>query len=157
MPNPSSHVSCTMLAALPIFEGLEASKLETLRELASVLEVPSETKLLEQGQPAEAFHVVLSGRLKLCLELAEGTEVCMLTLTAGEVLGWSGLLNQDCWLASATALKPSRVLSFHGPALRQACERDHELGYFVMRNLFSAISARLHDTRLQLLDMYGHG
>jgi hypothetical protein len=33
--------------------------------------------------------------------------------------------------------------------------REHDIGYALMKRLFFAMALRLHDTRLQLLDMFG--
>ena len=67
------------------------------------------------------------------------------------------MLDQATWLATARAGKASSVLVLPGDALRSLCESDHEIGYFVMRNLFAAVTSRLQDTRMQLIDIYSDG
>ena len=153
----SESVSLDELRELPPFAGLSDPQLEAVTGLARVRSIASGQQLFRQGEPACDLGVVLHGRFSLCVELGSDRELCLLTLTRGEVIGWSAVLDQAAWLACATAVKPSSVLAFHGSALRDLCASDHELGYHVMRNLFAAVAARLHDTRLQLLDMYGHG
>jgi len=153
----STAATADLLRDLPFCAGLSDSQLAAIASLGRVEEVTTGTALMRQGQPATELRVVLTGKFSLCLELAGGKEQCLMTATHGEILGWSALLEQASWLATATALKPSTALVIDGDALMALCEADHELGYRVMRNLFAAVTARLHDSRMQLLDMYGHG
>ena len=152
----SSRVTAALLRDLPTFTGLSDAQLERISEIAVIEELPAQQALLRQGGPAHTLRIVVTGKLSLCIELGGGHERCLVTMTRGEVVGWSALLDQATWLASVTAIKPSTVLAIDGATLRGLCEADHELGYHVMRNLFTAVAARLQDTRLQLLDTYGH-
>jgi CRP/FNR family transcriptional regulator, cyclic AMP receptor protein len=38
--------------------------------------------------------------------------------------------------------------------LRELCDRDHDLGYLVMRRLANIVASRLMSSQLQLLDMF---
>ncbi len=155
--NGPTSVTADMLRDLPFCAGLTDEQLAAIAAIARVESVDSGEVLLRQGQPADELRVVLEGKFSLCLELPGGDEQCLMTATRGEVLGWSALLEQTTWLATATALKPSAVLVLRGQELRALCEANHEVGYRVMKNLFAAVTARLHDTRMQLIDMYAHG
>lgn len=145
-----------VLRELPTFEALSDEQLRRLASITTMREVVAQEDLLRQGRPAGDLYIVATGKFSLCIDLGGGKESCFMTATRGEVLGWSALLEQPTWLASATAIKPSIVVAMSGDDLRAVCESDHELGYYVMRNLFAAVTARLHDTRVQLLDMYGN-
>ena len=147
-------VTVDLLGELELFAGLSQDQLASLAAAAELVEVAEGEKLIEQGGPAEKLQIVVSGKFRLCLELAGEREHCLLTMTQGEIIGWSALLAQPTWLASATAIKPSSALSIDGSELRKLCDQDHHLGYVLMSNLFSAVAARLQDTRLQLIDMY---
>jgi CRP-like cAMP-binding protein len=150
-------VTPDLLRELPTFEGLSDLQLEHVVPLTRLEDLPADGQLLRQGEPATDIHIVVTGRFGLTLGLGGHEEQLLLTVTRGEIIGWSALLDQTTWLASAKALKPSSVLVIGGNALRDLCESEHEIGYHVMRNLFAAVAARLHDTRLQLVDMYAHG
>ena len=143
------------LRSLSIFEDLTDAQLDKLATITAVQDIPEGGYIVRQGEPANEVRVIVEGKANLCLELAGGREQCLLTMTAGEIIGWSALLKQPAWLASAHAIKDTTVLVFDATELRTLCEVDHELGYHLMRNLFAAVGSRLQDTRLQLLDMYG--
>lgn len=152
----SDRVPIEAVRSLPVFDGLSDDLLATLVSRLRREEFAAGARALRQGEGADALYIILQGKFSLTMEIPGGQEQSLLTLTRGEVLGWSALVEPSTWLASATALKPSTVLAIGGPELRAMCDANHELGYFVMRNLFGALLARLHDTRLQMLDMYSH-
>ncbi len=152
-PNP---VTVETFRELPTFEGLTDTQLEAIVGLAHLEEIDVGAPVLSQGGPANDMRVVISGKCRLIVGLAGNRTQHLMTLTRGEVIGWSALLDQATWLASATALKPMTVLVLDGRKLRALCDSDHDIGYRLMRNLFADVAGRLQDTRLQLLDMYSH-
>ena len=48
-----------------------------------------------------------------------------------------------------------RAISLDATCLRTKCDADPALGYAVMKRFMPTIVQRLHDTRLQMLDIYG--
>ena len=78
------------------------------------------------------------------------------TISRGELLGWSALLPGRMWQATARTLKPTRLLAIDGTKLRELCDRDHEIGYAVMKHVLTVVGQRLTESRLQLLDMFTH-
>lgn len=150
-------VSVKLLRDLPLFSGLSDEQLEHVVPLARLEELAAGEELLRAGGPAADIRLVVTGKCSLSLGLGVGEETFLLTMTRGEIIGWSAMLERATWLESATALRESSIIVIGGASLRALCESDRDIGYHVMRNLFAEVAARLHDTRLQLLDMYGHG
>lgn len=155
MPS-NDTVTVELLRELPIARGLSDAQLSRVAGLARLEHVPGGGQLLREGGPATDLRIVVDGKLSLSLDLGGDGVRCLLTIAAGEIIGWSAMLDGPTWLASATALRASKVVLFDGAALRRLCETDHDIGYHIMRNLFTEVAARLHDTRMQLLDLYGH-
>jgi len=77
------------------------------------------------------------------------------TINAGEVVGWSWLLPPFKWHYDARVIKPVRAVVFDGKCLREQCEKNHDLGYEMLKRISQVIAGRLEATRLQLLDVYG--
>ena len=77
------------------------------------------------------------------------------TIQEGEVLGWSWLFPPYRWHFDARALQLTRAVAFDGKCLRDKCDRDHDLGYEMVRRFAEVITQRLQSARLQLLDLYG--
>ena len=59
----------------------------------------------------------------------------------------------DFWHFDARALEPTEVWVISGPALRQECEADHELGYELTRRIALVMLNRLQATRRQLVEL----
>jgi hypothetical protein len=75
----------------------------------------------------------------------------------GEILGWSWLVPPYRWRFSGRALELTRVLMLDGKCLRGKCEKDHELGYELLKRFADILASRLDAARLQLIDMYSAG
>jgi CRP-like cAMP-binding protein len=78
----------------------------------------------------------------------------ILSLGPGDVLGWSPLLGGEAMSATATALQDSVLYTATASELRALCEADHELGYYVLREVACSLGKRLLATRLQMLDLF---
>ncbi len=150
-------VTVELLRALPLFAEAPDEGLEKVLPLARLEAIAGGEEVLHSRDEPTEIRIVIDGKLRECLEGHGQAELCLCTLTYGELIGWSALLEETSGPATTTALRDSTVLAIDGPALRDLCAADHELGYFVMRNLFAALSARLNDSGLQLLDIYGRG
>lgn len=149
-------VTVELLRTLPLFAGAPDEGLRKVLPLARLEPVAGGEELLHARDEPTEIRIVIDGKLRECLEGDGQDELCLTTLTYGELIGWSALLEESSGPATTTAVRDSTVVAIDGPGLRDLCAADHELGYFVMRNLFSALSARLNDSSLQLLDIYGH-
>lgn len=142
---------------LPLCKGLDDAQLAALANLARIETAGEGSVVLQQGDAANELRVVLSGRIAVSLAVAGRDDALVTTLSPGDLLGFSALLPDSRWVASARATKPTRMVVISRDEIMQLCERDHEIGYRVMRNALAVVSLRLHDTRVQLLDIFGHG
>lgn len=159
---PQAGAILEELLALAIGEALGREQLERVAEIATTETYAAGSYVFCQGAEARALRVVLSGRISLALEVSGGDSVVVGALSRGDMLGWSALVGWHAparWTASARASKTSRLLALPGDELRELCERDHELGFYLMRHAFEVVAHRLADCRLRLLDVYGgeHG
>lgn len=112
--------------------------------------------IFREGERNDEIYLVLSGRVALEMSVAARGRVRLLTLSEGELLGWSPLVGNCEMTASAFALDETHLIAISSAALLALCDRDHEIGFAVMRWLAWALSRRLTATRLQLLDLYSH-
>lgn len=142
------------IACLPAFADLDASQRAAVAALARVEQVPAGTTLFREAEPADDLRFVIQGRVSLGMRFGGRGEVVVFSLGPGELVGWSALLGRT-WTATARAVERTTLVRLPGAALAALCEREHDIGYALMKRLFAAMSLRLHDTRLQLLDMFG--
>jgi|CZKG01.1.fsa_nt_gi CRP/FNR family cyclic AMP-dependent transcriptional regulator len=145
-----------LIAAAPTFAGLSQDQLRLIAACAVNERFPAGAMLFREGEAAEHFFLIREGMVALEVH-APGRRLVIETLQRGEVVGWSWLFEPYRWQFDARAREATAAVVFDGACLRAKCEADHELGYQLMRRFAAAMTQRLQATRLQLLDVYGHG
>ena len=55
----------SVVSGIPMFAKLEPRSLEAVAVLAKVIEVPADTVLLREGEPAESFYVIVDGTVRI--------------------------------------------------------------------------------------------
>ncbi|HXR29491.1 MAG TPA: cyclic nucleotide-binding domain-containing protein [Solirubrobacteraceae bacterium] len=146
-----------LIAASPVFAGMAQEHLALIAGCAVNDHFPADAWLFREGEPADRFFLIRKGAVALQVQAPGRGALVIETLHAGEVAGWSWLFEPYRWQFDGRAASPTRVVSFDGSCLRGKCETDHELGYQLMRRFAASLLERLQATRLQLLDVYGHG
>ncbi len=146
-----------MLATLPknrLWEALPASCRAELEAIANPKHWSPGVQLFQEGAEHDDIYVLLDGHVRLEMLVRDRGRVPLMTVGAGDILGWSPLFGGHVMTATAIALEPTHALAFDGKQLRELCAANHELGYYVMQHLAMTLSERLLATRLQLLDLF---
>ena len=144
-----------ILSQNPWFQGLEPGHFEKLLAIAGLEEWPEDQTIFAEGGQDAKLYLILEGRVAIEKHIPGRGRVTLLTLGPSDLFGWSALVPViGTRTASARAVTPTQAVTFDSPALQQACDEDHHLGYLVYRRLTNIIAGRLSATRLQLLDMY---
>jgi CRP-like cAMP-binding protein len=138
----------------PFFAGLDDASLALLTGCASNVRFHAGQSMAREGQPADVFYLLRTGRAALGIPSPRGGSITIETLDAGDVIGWSWLCPPHIWQFDVTAVTEVRALSLDGVCLRGKCEADPRLGYDLMKRFSQVMAARLAATRLQLLDLY---
>ena len=77
------------------------------------------------------------------------------TLGEGDVLGWLWFDQPYHWHLDARAVDLTRVLSLEVQCLMDRCDRDHDLGYELMRRYAHSLAVQFRVSNVQLADFYG--
>jgi CRP-like cAMP-binding protein len=144
------------LRGLTIAAGWPERMLALFARLATRTHIPAGGTIFREGAPCDLIYFVVSGRVALEMDVPARGSVRLLTVSAGELLGWSPLLGAAEMTATAIAIEATDLLAVSGPALLNLCQQDHAVGFEVMRRVAWALSQRLTATRLQLLDLFSH-
>ena len=139
------------LAEHPFFKGLTAEQLETIAGYSMQWEFAAGELVFREGDPANRFFVILEGEVALESPVRDGAAVPIQTIGPGDVLGWSWLFAPYYWHFDARAVKPTTAIFFYATPLREECERDHDLGYELMKRVAEVVIGRLQATRHQLV------
>jgi CRP-like cAMP-binding protein len=110
--------------------------------------------VLREGDLTQDLAVIGSGRVALRLRVPERGPTTILTLEAGDVIGWSALLPPHRATSTVIALEASELILMDGEDLRAELAADPELAAAVYSALLEALARRLVATRQQLLDLF---
>lgn len=144
-----------ILAQHPFFEGLDAGYLKLLTGCASNVRFDAGAYVFREGEEANCFYLIRHGKVALEIRAPHRPPVVIETLEEGDILGWSWVIPPHYWRFDARVVEPMRAFALDGKCLRGKCEKDHDLGYELLKRFSHIVDERLQTTRLQLLDVYG--
>jgi CRP-like cAMP-binding protein len=129
--------------------------LEQIARIARMRTFDAGDVVFRQGEAAQHIYLLVDGNVSL--EICAAGTGCkqILTLGAGELLGWSSVLEQLCFTANARVLELTRLVEIDVAQLLALCDHDPKFGYELMRQVAIALAKRLSATRIQLLNVYG--
>lgn len=149
-------ISLDLLRQASLFEGLSDDQLARIARVAREETFEPGTFIFKENEEARDLYVVLEGRVAILIDIGGGRQTIVDTVTRGETFGWSAMVPPHILTASAKTVERTRVLAMAGKELHNFCLEDCRMCYTIMENLARTISARLKDTRLQLISLL-HG
>jgi CRP-like cAMP-binding protein len=60
------------------------------------------------------------------------------------------------WQFTARAVEPTTAIFFYGTILREYCEKDHSLGYELLKRMSAVMVKRLQAARKNMLTVHAH-
>jgi CRP-like cAMP-binding protein len=111
--------------------------------------------IFHEGEAAGKFFLIREGKIAIEIHAPGGDPIIIQTIGPGDVLGWSWLIPPYRWSFDARAVESTRAIALDGRCLRGKFDKNHSLGYELLRRFSQVIVKRLEATRLQLLDLYG--
>lgn len=140
----------------PFLHDLDAAQVDQIAACAEMVEIAADTLLAREGDVAEFFYLVLSGRFAIETSFPDRGPVTLQTVEPGEVIGWSWV-DANPWLFDIRALTASSCVALRAQQIMALLSRDKDLGLLIMHRLNRVMTERLRATRLQLLDLFGGG
>jgi len=134
--------------------GLSARQLATLSRLAEPVVFEESDLVLVDGQRSAAFYLLTGGSVVVELRTA-GYAVAVQALTAGQVFGWSSMLNDQDTLFQVRARERTTAVRIEGAALQAACHDDAELGVAILERVLRVVAGRVKATELRFAEMCG--
>jgi CRP/FNR family cyclic AMP-dependent transcriptional regulator len=98
-------LSASELSRMPVFGGLSSLELDRMAGYLHVREVPGNTSIFAVDQPGEVVYMIRSGTVKVDVEQADGSDVILAILGAGEVLGEISLIDRLGRSANAVTME----------------------------------------------------
>ena len=144
------------VALHPFLAGMNPKQLALLTDCAIPVHFRKGQTILREGELANRFYLIESG--KVVLESGEGfgEPVIVETIGAGDLVGWSWMFPPYVWQFTARAFEPTTALFFYAAILREYCEKDHSLGYELLKRISAVMVTRLQAAHGQMLILYSN-
>jgi CRP/FNR family transcriptional regulator, nitrogen oxide reductase regulator len=140
-----------LLRRLPFFRRLSAPLRARVADVARLKTHERGEVIFSEGDPSDAFMVIVDGRIKVFKATPAGKEIILEIFGAGDPLGAVAVYEGAPFMASAVALEPSRVLRIEQRAFFKLLEDDPAL----VRGLLSGLTIRLAELTRRLAEMSG--
>jgi CRP-like cAMP-binding protein len=145
-----------VLESVPLFHGLSDEDLNTLASGLRTRRYRRGEVIFHQGDPGDALHIILAGRVKISSPSETGVEAILTTLRAGEFFGSLALLDGAPRSASATAVEASETLILPRERFRQLVNDWPEIRDHVFAELAGELRRlTYHVEELHFLDIAG--
>ena len=143
-----------VLRSCELFTGLSDEELEQIAALAVAKTYGAGQEILAESQPADRLFILASGRVQVNIHLGSSLqpdrEVTIEEVEPGRIFGWSSLVTQQRFTASARALEAVTVIVLEPADLTSLFDRNAHIGFVVMKQLAKVVASRLSHTRQRL-------
>jgi phosphoserine phosphatase RsbU/P len=130
-----------------LFRNLPPEELNYLANKLSVLDIPQNTVLINEGERGNLFYIVISGELEVVKALGTVDERLLAVRGPGEFVGELGLLNPNgLRTASVRSRSPAHLLEITYREVDALLHRRPQVAY----DLMHMVSARLSDSETDM-------
>jgi CRP-like cAMP-binding protein len=140
------------LSAHEFFSEFSDDDLKFLCECSSTREIKKRQILFLQGEHADKFYVVRSGRISIQMPAIMGPTLEIQAVDEDQVLGWSWLISPYQWNFQTKAEEDSELLQFDGAAILARCEQDPKLGFELVKKFAVLMSVGLNAARQKMMN-----
>ena len=142
----------TRVALHPFLAGMNRVQLALLTDCAMATHFKKGQTILREGEFANRFYLIESGKVVLEALNGSGEAQAIETIGSGDLLGWSWMFPPYTWQFTARAVEPTAAIFFYGTILREYCEKEHSLGYELLKRMSAVMVKRLLAARKTMLD-----
>jgi|SRR3989304_2000947 len=150
----NSQILVETLSAIRFLRGVTQQHLEDLARIARIEECEEGEVLFSEGQPVDSVYLMVYGEVALEISASGIRPQHVLTVGAGESLGWSALLGRRRRTATAKVTERACLVRIDGKELLELCQANPRLGFEIMRQTAAALADRLNAMRLRFLGVY---
>jgi CRP/FNR family transcriptional regulator, cyclic AMP receptor protein len=144
----------TRVALHPFFVGMNRTHLALLTDCAIAVQFQKGQIIFREGECANRFYLIETGKVILESSGNSGGAVIVDTIGAGDLLGWSWMFPPHTWHFTARAVQLTTAIFFYGTILREYCEKDHALGYELLKRMTAVMNRRMQAARNKMLAIH---
>lgn len=136
-----------------LFQGMSKETQNMVREIAAAESHPKGTFLFRVGDPADYLYILQEGRVRL--SVGDSGHIAHVVSEPGDAIGWSSMVENEGYTASAECLLPVSVMKIEKRALIKILEKDPVSGLTFFRRLAGVIGRRLVNSYKATVSLHG--
>ena len=164
-----------VLTGFSFFSEVDSATLEAIAKKGEILKFKAKDVIFRVDEPATHFYGLIEGEINLILVFKdkilktdieyeeaiqasivdEEKEIIVDTVKAGQVFGWASLVGPAKRTVNAACSQNCRVIALPADALKSMFDKDHTLGYIIMKRLSDIIAKRLRNRSDKLVEAWG--
>jgi CRP/FNR family transcriptional regulator len=145
------NVEPSLLADLPIYQGLNRKDLEVLAAVTRLREYRRGESIFREGDPSDKLLIVLEGLVKITKTTPSGREVILHVMAPGDPIGGAAVYDELPYPGSAVALDHVACAQTLTADLFKLLERHPSL----VRGLLKSLTRRLVELTSRLTELSG--
>ena len=139
----------SIIASLPLFEGLSPAELDGVLKDARAVRFPKESAIFEQEAEARSFFVLLAGHVRVVRTTPDGRQVIARYISEGEIFGIAAALGRLTYPATAIAAVDCVVLVWPNADWPDLSARFPVLNAGTLKT----VGSRLQDTQARVVEL----
>lgn len=147
----------TRVALHPFLAGMNHTQLTLLTDCAIAARFKTGETILREGEFANRCYLIETGKVVVESVDCFGEPLLIEGIGAGDLLGWSWMFPPYVWHFTARAIEPTTAIFFYSTILREYCEKDHSLGYELLKRISAVMVKRLQAAHKQILSVCSGG
>jgi CRP-like cAMP-binding protein len=144
-------VSVDELCPCELLSGLNEDELAKIAAITHKATYSPGDLICVEREQADRLFTLCQGRVQLHIQLRSPLEppggITIEEVEPGRIFGWSSLVKQRRFTASARALDPVTVMYINAEDLNALFDQNTHIGFVVMKQLAEVIASRLQRTR----------
>jgi CRP-like cAMP-binding protein len=156
------------------FADLPTEVLSDIALASRLLSFEPATVIFHSGDEADTLYGVIEGTVNLSLKtidknletrvefeeavdirvVEQASHISVDTALPGNIFGWSALAGGGRRTVTATSTQSTKVIAIPAQHLKALCEKNHTLGYELMKRLVDIISKRLDNRNKRLIEVW---
>jgi len=134
-----------LLAHVPIFVGLDASRRAPMAQTCRELHVAKHRFAFRRGDAAGGLYVVAAGHIKLSIPSPGGNEKVLDFFGPGQAFGESGMFLDRPYMVDAQALEDSLLVCIDRQDIYAALEQNPSFSRYMLMNLARRMDSLVQD------------
>jgi len=138
------------LPLIPIFQDIEPSQREILKDRFEQFDCHPETVIFKQGDPASHLYILIKGEVAIHYKPYDGASIILTRLRNGDVFGWSAAVGSAKYTSSIIAESNIESVRIKKRDLHSLIQDHPVIGKILIDRLANIVSSRWKNAHEQV-------